>query len=204
MVYRGLFLKGRFPLESALAFSFKETFKEGEENGILQAWEIFDSMRIDADLVVLSGCQTGLGEVQGAEGLTGLTRAFQFAGARSIIASFWSVEDQSTAALMTRFYRYLKAGKPKSEALRQAQLDLIRQPLEVKEPFFGWFERTVKRDRSHPFSGERSNSSGHGTEVARSPPLLNIRGWSALIPRVGTKLGEQLGIHLELAHLLLV
>ncbi len=142
----------RFPLESALAFTIPDSFEEGEENGILQAWEIFDGLRIDADLVVLSACETGLGKTQGTEGLTGLTRAFQFAGARSIIASYWNVEDQATAALMSRFYRYLKEGKNKSEALRQAQIDLIRNPLKSEQPYlFGLLKRTINRDVSHPF-----------------------------------------------------
>ncbi len=64
----------------------------------------------------------------GGEGLIGLTRAFQFAGARSVLASLWKVADQSTGELMKRFYGYLKAGKPKDEALRLAQIDLIRSP----------------------------------------------------------------------------
>ena len=62
----------------------------------------------------------------GGEGLIGLTRAFQYAGARSVLASLWKVEDKSTAALMKGFYPQLKAGKTKDEALRLAQLDLIR------------------------------------------------------------------------------
>ena len=142
----------RFPLESALAFSIGDQLQTGQENGILQAWEIFDSMWINADLLVLSACETGLGEITGAEGLIGLTRAFQYVGARSIVASFWNVEDQSTSVLMKQFYQYLKTGLPKDEALRQAQIDLIRQPLHVEKTFFfDLFKRTVKRDVSHPY-----------------------------------------------------
>ena len=69
----------------------------------------------------------------GGEGLVGLTRAFQYAGARSILASLWKVEDQSTGELMKRFYGYLKAGKSKDEALRLAQIDLIHSP-EFSQP----------------------------------------------------------------------
>jgi CHAT domain-containing protein len=82
-------------------------------------------MRIDADLVTLSACDSGLGKEMGGEGLIGLTRAFQYAGARSVLASLWKVEDEPTAELMKRFYGYLKAGKTKDEALRLAQIDLI-------------------------------------------------------------------------------
>ncbi len=142
----------RFPLESALAFSIPESFGVGDENGILQAWEVFSDMRIDADLLVLSACETGLGKIEGTEGLNGLTRAFQFAGARTIIASYWNVEDQSTGALMARFYHYLEKGEAKVDALRLAQIDLIRQPLLSEKPsFFGLRRKTVERDVSHPY-----------------------------------------------------
>ena len=116
----------RFPLDSALVFSIPERPREGQDNGLLQAWEIFEKMRIDADLVTLSACESGLGKEMGGEGLIGLTRAFQYAGARSVLASLWKVEDKSTAALMKRFYANLKAGGTKDEALRLAQVELIR------------------------------------------------------------------------------
>ncbi len=142
----------RFPLESALALSIPDRFEEGGENGILQAWEIFSEVRLEADLAVLSACETGLGEATGFEGLVGLTRAFQFAGARSIVATLWNVEDQATAALMAGFYGHLKAGMTKGEALRQAQLDLIRQPIKVESrTLFGLWSRSVARDVSHPY-----------------------------------------------------
>jgi CHAT domain-containing protein len=101
------------------------------DNGLLQVWEIFERVRLDADLVVLSACDSGLGEEQGGEGLIGLTRAFQYAGARTVMASLWSVEDRATSELMIRFYKHLRAGLSKDEALRQAQIELIRGPIEV-------------------------------------------------------------------------
>ncbi len=123
----------RFPLDSALVFTVPEHPKEGQDNGLLQAWEIFEKVRIDADLVTLSACDSGLGKEMGGEGLIGLTRAFQYAGARSVLASLWKVEDKATGELMKRFYQYLKAGKAKDEALRLAQIDLIRSP-EYSQP----------------------------------------------------------------------
>jgi CHAT domain-containing protein/tetratricopeptide (TPR) repeat protein len=119
-------LDEHFPLNSALALSIPEKPDAGQDNGLLQAWEIFENMRIDADLVTLSACETALGKEMGGEGLVGLTRAFQYAGARSVLASLWSVSDESTAELMKRFYGYLKAGRTKDEALRASQIDLIR------------------------------------------------------------------------------
>jgi CHAT domain-containing protein len=119
-------LDGQFPLDSALALTVPERPAEGQDNGLLQAWEIYERVRIDADLVTLSACETALGKQMGGEGLIGLTRAFQYAGARSILASLWAVSDESTADLMRRFYTHLKAGETKDEALRDAQLELIR------------------------------------------------------------------------------
>jgi CHAT domain-containing protein len=133
-------LDERLPLNSGLALTIPEAPKEGQDNGILQAWEIFERLRIDADLVVLSACETGLGKELGGEGLVGLTRAFHYAGARSVLASLWSVEDETTAVLMERFYGHLKAGRTKDAALRDAQLDLIRSAGGAARP-----------DGSHPY-----------------------------------------------------
>ncbi len=104
---------------------------EGRENGLLQAWEIFERVRLDADLVVLSACQTAFGPERHGEGLISLSRAFQVAGARSVLASRWNVDDRSTSELMIRFYRNLRDGLTKDEALRQAQLEFIRGPIVV-------------------------------------------------------------------------
>ena len=75
--------------------------------------------------MTLSACATALGKETGGEGLVGLSRAFQYAGARSVLASLWSVSDESTADLMQRFYRYLEEGKTKDAALRSAQMDAL-------------------------------------------------------------------------------
>jgi CHAT domain-containing protein len=131
------------PFDSGLVLSIPEELAEGRDNGLLQVWEIFESVRLDADLVVLSACETGIGEIRGGEGIIGLTRAFQYAGARSVLASLWRVEDEATAELMQRFYRHLRAGKVKDEALRAAQLDLIRRPLRVPDGRGGWTKRNA-------------------------------------------------------------
>lgn len=115
------------PLESALALSQASAGESG--NGLLHAWEIIESMRLDADLVTLSACESALGETISGEGILGLTRAFQYAGARSVMASLWSVTDRSTAALMARIYTNLKAGMEKDVALRAAQLALLNEPV---------------------------------------------------------------------------
>jgi CHAT domain-containing protein len=130
------YVDDRSPLDSGLVLAIPEQFTEGHDNGLLQVWEIFESMRLDADLVVLSACETGLGEIRGGEGIIGLTRAFQFAGARSVLASLWRVDDKATAELMERFYHHLHVGEPKAEALRAAQLDLLRGKESAAAPYF--------------------------------------------------------------------
>jgi CHAT domain-containing protein/Tfp pilus assembly protein PilF len=124
-------LDARFPLDSALALSRGE---EAGDNGLLQAWEVIERVRLDADLVTLSACETGLGRDIGGEGLIGLARAFQYAGARSVLASLWEVSDRSTALLMERFYGGLKRGLAKDEALRAAQA-AVRGQAEYAHPY---------------------------------------------------------------------
>jgi CHAT domain-containing protein len=125
----------RFPLNSALALTVPEKPAEGQDNGLLQAWEIFESLRLDADLVTLSACDTALGREMAGEGLVGLTRAFQYAGARSVLATLWGVSDLSTAGFMERFYGHLRRGVPKDEALRTAQIERLREQDGFSHPF---------------------------------------------------------------------
>ncbi len=136
------------PLDSFLAFTIPDDPVEGRDNGLLQAWEIFEGVRLDADLVVLSACQTAFGPQRGGEGLMSLSRAFQYAGARTVAASLWRVSDASTAELMIRFYRNLRDGKSKDEALRAAQIELIRGgPIEVVDEE----GKVIKKDYSAPY-----------------------------------------------------
>jgi CHAT domain-containing protein len=120
------------PLDSALALS--TPLDEEGENGFLQASEVIDALSLDADLVTLSACETALGRNVGGEGILGLTRAFQIAGARSVLASLWSVGDESTSLLMKAFYGALADGASRGEALRTAQLRLLGNP-ETEDPF---------------------------------------------------------------------
>jgi len=141
------YLDDRSPLDSALVLSIPDEPSPGRDNGLLQVWEIFESVRLDADLVVLSACESALGRELSGEGLIGLTRAFQYAGARSVVASLWSVSDQATAELMARFHRHYAAGLPKDEALRQAQIELIHEPIRMTTAQ----GQTVETDASAPF-----------------------------------------------------
>lgn len=123
------------PLDSALVLHGDLTAEAGS-NGLLQAWEIFEQVRLQTDLVVLSACESGLGPEAGGDGLIGLTRAFHHAGARAVVASLWRVADRSTSRLMTEFYSALRDGLSYDDALRHAQLSMIKGP-----PRKGWWQR---------------------------------------------------------------
>lgn len=142
------------------------------DDGILTAEEVVDLDLSGTELVVLSACDTGRGTLARGEGVVGLQRAFHLAGARSVIASLWKVDDEATSQLMTAFYENLwRRGMNKAEALRQAQLDVLH--LGVGE---------VKRGDPAPTEG---TSRGPGTpqpvpavtEVARAHP----RHWAAWV-----------------------
>jgi CHAT domain-containing protein/Tfp pilus assembly protein PilF len=102
--------------------------KPGEDDGILTALEVAEMDLSECELAVLSACETGLGKGVAGEGMVGLQRAFQVAGARSVVASLWQVDDRATRDLMSAFYRaYLEEkGATRVEALRQAQVSMLR------------------------------------------------------------------------------
>jgi CHAT domain-containing protein len=101
---------------------------KGVEDGSLYCGEIYN-INMNADLVVLSACETGLGKISTGEGVIGLSRALVYAGAKNIIVSFWKVADESTSELMVDFYTTLLQNKNKgfSEVLQKAKIDMITQ-----------------------------------------------------------------------------
>ncbi len=115
------FLDEARPSRSGILFSRPPNSAESD---VLRVDEIM-RLRMNADLVTLSACSTGLGKLVNGEGILGLTRAFFYAGARNITVSLWDVNDSATATLMAAFYRNLKRGLPKSLALREAKLSLL-------------------------------------------------------------------------------
>lgn len=119
---------------SGLVFSLVD--RHGvQQNGFFRLVDVY-KLRLFADLVVLSGCRTGLGQELNGEGLIGLTRGFLLAGASRVMASLWEVSDQATAELMQRFYRELLVGKrTPAAALRAAQISFLKDS-RWQSPFY--------------------------------------------------------------------
>lgn len=112
------------------------------QNGFLRANDIYN-MKLPAELVVLSACQTGLGKEIKGEGLIGLTRGFMYAGAKRVVVSLWSVNDKATSDLMSRFYRgMLKDNERPAAALRSAQIEMWKQK-KWKSPYY-WAAFTMQ------------------------------------------------------------
>jgi CHAT domain-containing protein len=114
-------LSTKSPVRSALLLR-----PSGSEDGLLQAWEVL-SLRLRAELVTLSACDTGAGTMHGQEGVSSLVRPFLAAGARTVVANLWTADDQFSLALMREFYRRLATGTDVADALRGAKLKMLEQ-----------------------------------------------------------------------------
>ncbi len=122
-------------LRSGLALAGANQGKSGDDDGVLTALEAAGLDLWGTKLVVLSACDTGVGEVKNGEGVYGLRRAFVLAGAESELMSLWPVSDSSTSDLMISYYQALQQGQGRGEALRQAQLQML-QNKERQHPFY--------------------------------------------------------------------
>jgi CHAT domain-containing protein len=114
-------LSTKSPVRSALLLR-----PAGSEDGLLQAWEVL-TLRLRAELVTLSACDTGAGARHGQDGVSSLVRPFLAAGARTVVANLWSADDQFSLALMRDFYRRLATGTDVADALRGAKLKMVDQ-----------------------------------------------------------------------------
>jgi CHAT domain-containing protein len=121
-------------LRSGLAFAGANKLQSGDDDGLLTALEASGLDLQGTKLVVLSACETGVGKVTNGDGVYGLRRSLVIAGAESLVMSMWQVDDFATKELMSGLYKRLAAGKPRSAALRDTQLELM-----------------AKKGYSHPF-----------------------------------------------------
>ena len=132
-------LNSKHPELSGLVLSMVD--KRGNpQDGFLQLQDIYN-LRLPVDMVVLSGCETGLGKEISGEGIIGLTRGFMYAGAQRVVASLWSVSDEATAELMARFYQAMERDKlAPAAALRKAQIAMMHQPLWNRPYYWAAFQ----------------------------------------------------------------
>ena len=112
------------------------------EDGILQATEVLQ-LQTNADLVVLSACDTAAGRLQGAEGIANLARAFLLSGARSVVATLWQIDDTFSSTMMQQFYKHLVSGKSVGEALTLAKRDMMTTYGDVAVPYY-WAGYTLE------------------------------------------------------------
>jgi CHAT domain-containing protein len=126
------------------------------EDGFLQASEIVQ-LRLDADLVVLSACDTAVGPLQGQEGIANLSRAFLLAGARTVVSTLWEVDDSSSLFLMKRFYAHLSANQSAASALTAAKRDMLRTFGREAVPYL-WAGFTVEGAVGRPILTNESDN----------------------------------------------
>ena len=122
-------------LRSGLALAGANLRRRGVDDGVLTALEAAGLDLWGTKLVVLSACDTGIGEVKTGEGVYGLRRAFMLAGTETLVTSLWPVSDFVTREMMTSYYQGLKQGQGRGEALRQAQLSMLRRKTR-QHPFY--------------------------------------------------------------------
>jgi CHAT domain-containing protein/Tfp pilus assembly protein PilF len=123
-------------LRSGLALAGANHGKSGDDDGVLTALEASYLDLSGTKLVVLSACDTGVGEVKNGEGVQGLRRALVLAGSESQVMSLWPVSDEATKDLMTPYYKALQQGEGRSEGLRQVQLRMLRGRKDRRHPFY--------------------------------------------------------------------
>jgi len=139
-------MKDDAPLYSMLAFTNVDNSDTIEDNK-LYAYEIYN-MKLNAQMAVLSSCNSGFGKMQKGEGMMSLARGFIYAGCPSIIMTLWQVTDKSSSELMTSFYKYLKRGKSKQEAMRLAKIAYLETADDLTANPYFWSGFVVLGDGS--------------------------------------------------------
>jgi CHAT domain-containing protein len=143
-------------LRSGLALAgANQRLSEGGEDGVLTALEVAGLNLWGTKLVVLSACETGVGEVKNSDGVYGLRRALVLAGAEAQVMSLWRVSDDATRDLMVAYYKRLQAGEGRTEALRSVQLEMLNSDARAQKDagrgLTGFGSKSRVGDRSHPF-----------------------------------------------------
>lgn len=142
-------MKDDNPLHSLLAFTTAESNDPADtiEDNRLYAYEIYN-LSLNAEMAVLSSCSSGFGKMHKGEGMMSLARGFYYAGCPSIVMTLWQVSDKSSSELMTDFYKYLKKGKSKQEAMRLAKIDYLETADDLTSNPYFWSGFVILGDSS--------------------------------------------------------
>ncbi|HEX5890463.1 MAG TPA: CHAT domain-containing protein [Pyrinomonadaceae bacterium] len=168
-------INNEHPEESGIVLSLVDQNGQAQD-GFLRLRDIY-TLKLPADLVVLSACSTALGKDVRGEGLIGITRGFMYAGAAGVVASLWKVDDEATAELMKHFYAALfNKGMPPAAALRDAQLELAKHPRWQSPYYWAGFVIQGQYDQKEKFS----QSPVGKTEIA----VLAVLGGSLLLASI--------------------
>ena len=160
------------------------------QNGFVSLQDVYQ-LRAPVSVVVLSACQTGLGKDVRGEGLIGLTRGFMYAGASSVVASLWKVDDEATAELMKRFYKnMLEDGMTPAAALRKAQNSFRQHPL-WSAPYY-WAGFTLQGDYRQVLTRPAKHSSRTYVIAFSAGALVVLLGIVVLYLRRRTKFAADL------------
>jgi len=159
-------------VRAGLALAGANHLRSGEEDGVLTAFEAAGLDLYGTKLVVLSACETGVGEARSGEGVYGLRRALAMAGAETTVMSLWQVDDVATRALMTGYYDRLAQGGGRAESMRQASLAIKARP-NYEHPFY-WASFIVSGD----------GTALSGKQIAPGPPPVvpGPRGCACELP----------------------
>jgi len=142
-------MKDDTPLLSWLAFTNAESNDPGDtiEDNRLYAYEVYN-LSLNAEMAVLSSCNSGFGKMHRGEGMMSLARGFYYAGCPSVVMTLWQVSDKSSSELMTDFYRYLKKGRSKQEAMRLAKINYLDNADDLTSNPYFWSGFVVLGDSS--------------------------------------------------------
>jgi CHAT domain-containing protein len=111
--------------------------KDSAEDGNLNTYEVYD-MPLKAKMVILSSCNTGAGVLHSGEGILSLARGFVYSGSQSVVMSMWEIEDRSGAEIVKNYYKFLKKGATKSNALRKARLSYLKNADMLRSHPYFW------------------------------------------------------------------
>lgn len=167
----------RAPYRSALVLA-----RGVDQDGFLQAREIY-RLRMRSELVVLSGCRTARGATVEGDGVQGLAQAFLHAGARSVVASLWNVNDERTATFMAAFYAHLAGGASKTDALRRAKLELLRRSATSAPRYWAPFVLIGESRQPVVFASGAGRAGGLAVALGGAAGLLGILGLAVAVRR---------------------